>query len=1561
MKKLLRFSVLIALLVAFAAELYAATPGTQAYNITFSSVGPTNVTVNCTRGDGTRRIIVARPYSANVWTSPSNGTDYTTATGNYGTTPTTITAAERVIYRGTGRTVAVTNLTGDTHWQFKVYEFNGSGTTTQYLTSASTNNPREVYLTPSAPTLNATNNIGDKFFTVNWNSVVGASGYDIQVSGTSPFDPTDLVEGYDPYEETSGAATSETIDMNIFENDIYTWKIRTRVGNVYSGWVIDATAINTYPSAPNTGGDVTICSNTATTITPTNDQLNCGVTCAFNFYSAPTGGVPLNVTPTGDPSWTTGLLTSTTTYYVSTYNTANVAGRKESQTRSAYTIYLPAAITAPASITNVNPCNGAANGAINITAAGGIGAYTYNWSGTGVVVAAEDQTGLSGGVYLLTVTDACAPPNTATFSYTVTEPTVVSATTASTNVTCNGASDGTITISAPAGGGGGTYTYAWAGGPTGPTRTGLNSGGSPYVVTVWDGPLACSVSYSIAITQPAALAIPAPTVTNVTCFAGSDGQIALAPTGGYGTYSYLWSNGQTTATATGLTVAGGPYSVTVRDAAPASTACSVVGGPWTLTEPAIVAINPTITNVVCFGLSTGAISTAPTGGPAAGAYAYSWTGPGGPYATQNISSLAAGTYLLTVTKNATCAVTASYTVSQPASAITATYAQTNVSCFGGADGTITISGVSGGMGAPFSYTWSDIGLGTNTRSGLTAAASPYTVTIRDVAGLCGTVTHVFTITEPASAITAVFTPTNVSCFGGANGTAIVSAPGGGTGATYTYVWSDGLSTAAARGGLTAGNYTVTVKDGTGLCLNCVHTFVITQPASAITASYAQTNATCFGSSDGAAAVSAPGGGTGAAYSYVWSDGPTTATRAGLTAGIYTVTVYDSGLLCGNCTHTFTVTQPAAAITASYAQTNVNCFGGTTGSASVTAQGGGNGGPYTYLWSDAGPAIATRTGLIAGGYTVTVKDVSGICLNTTHLFTITEPASAITAAYAQTNVACYGAATGAVAVSAPGGGTGGAYTYVWSDGLSTAATRSGLVAGTYIVTVKDNAGLCLNCIHSFVISQPVAPLSLTATPTATTCALDNGHITLAKAGGTAPYVTYSWSGPGGYTSATSDPAAGNTLAPGAYSVTVTDNAGCTATASCTVNSSAPASITGTFTNETCNLTNGTITTTPSGGTTYTYAWSDGAVTTQNRTGLAGGVSYTVTVTANPGGCTAQATFAVLALYEAPTVTVQPTDQKAADGGSVTFTAAIGDVSTYQWQISTDAGGSWNDVGGATSTSLTVSSLTAAMNGYLYHLTGYTPCSPVTSAVSNNAKLRVYPSTQARSIVWGNVIPGQIPLQWTNGNGDGRICVIRKDPSAANYPVSPTDGTVYTANTSYNPLNPTAAQRTAAGVSTSIGCSQVIYRGTGANSIATGMASYQRYHFKIFEYYGTTDPTFNTNAGTSNNPLNRMSASKEAIPGLYETSTDGSLIVEGLYPNPAVDNITFKLTTAEEMPVTISIFNESGQKVIDFASNQVMASGDHDIRVPFNKMMASGSYVLAVSAGNEMVVYGFSVIK
>ncbi|WP_084403469.1 SprB repeat-containing protein, partial [Epilithonimonas caeni] len=147
-------------------------------------------------------------------------------------------------------------------------------------------------------------------------------------------------------------------------------------------------------------------------------------------------------------------------------------------------------------------------------------------------------------------------------------------------------------------------------------------------------------------------------------------------------------------------------------------------------------------------------------------------------------------------------------------------------------------------------------------------------------------------------------------------------------------------------------------------------------------------------------------------------------------------VKDSGMVLGS------LTLNAAA------QTNVSCNGGSNGSATVGVTGGTT--PYTYSWSPSGGTAATATGLAAGTYTVTVKDATNA--TKTQSFTITEPTALVATAVSQTNVACNGAATGAATVSASGGTPG--YTYSWSPSGGTAATATGLAAGTYTVTITD---------------------------------------------------------------------------------------------------------------------------------------------------------------------------------------------------------------------------------------------------------------------------------------------------------------------------------------------------------------------------------------------------------------------------------------------------------------------------------------------------------------------------
>ena len=315
--------------------------------------------------------------------------------------------------------------------------------------------------------------------------------------------------------------------------------------------------------------------------------------------------------------------------------------------------------------------------------------------------------------------------------------------------------------------------------------------------------------------------------------------------------------------------------------------------------------------------------------------------------------------------------------------------------------------------------------------------------------------------------------------------------------------------------------------------NTTNTLVQTISGCAVTLTSSRINVSCFGESNGTATI-VPDGGL-APYSYLWSNGDTTATITGLVAGTYTVTVTDAN----ECTATgsVTITQPALLDATAGSQTNIACNGVTTGSATVTVTGGTPG--YTYSWAPSGGTAATATDLAAGNYTVTVTDANG-CTDA-ESFTITQPTVVNTTAGAQVNVSCNGGANGSASVAVTGGT--GAYTYSWAPSGGTAATATGLAAGTYTVTVTDANG-CMD-IQAFIITQPTVVNATAGTQVNVSCnGGTNGSATVAVTGGTGTY-TYAWA-PSGGTAATA-----NGLAAGTYTVTVTDANGCSATQSVTI--------------------------------------------------------------------------------------------------------------------------------------------------------------------------------------------------------------------------------------------------------------------------------------------------------------------------------------------------------------------------------------------------------------------------
>lgn len=350
-----------------------------------------------------------------------------------------------------------------------------------------------------------------------------------------------------------------------------------------------------------------------------------------------------------------------------------------------------------------------------------------------------------------------------------------------------------------------------------------------------------------------------------------------------------------------------------------------------------------------------------------------------------------------------------------------------------------------------------------------------------------------------------------------------------------YSWSTSpKQTTQIATGLCPGNYTVTATTG---CFNS-YTASVTVSGNSSTIILSTSVAASSCNASGTATVTASGGAL--PYTYSWNTSPvqTTPSAISLTAGTYIVTVTDAS----GCTQTQTAIVPFSSPVVSIAsQTNNLCNGATTGSVSVSGSGGT--GPYTYSWN----TIPVQTGttamnLSAGTYIVTLSDLNG-CSHTQSV-TITEP-QAMLVSIQNTDVDCFGAATGAASASCAGGTS--PYTYSWNTTpVQTGITAINLAAGSYTVIVTDS-NMC-SMQQTITIMEPATAVSVTTNITNIDCNKGNIGVATADAiGGTGPY-TYLWN----TTPLQTGKTAGN-LAAGNYVVTVTDGNGCIQTQSALITS------------------------------------------------------------------------------------------------------------------------------------------------------------------------------------------------------------------------------------------------------------------------------------------------------------------------------------------------------------------------------------------------------------------------
>jgi hypothetical protein len=444
----------------------------------------------------------------------------------------------------------------------------------------------------------------------------------------------------------------------------------------------------------------------AATLSAVNSQTN--IAC----YGG-TGAASVSVSGGSSPysySWApSGGTGATATGLAAGSYTCTITDASSSVLTKVFTITQPSsALSATSSFTNTG-CFGGSNGRASVSASGGTPSYTYAWAPSGGTGATA--TGLAAGNYTCTITDA----NSCIYTKVVAvgQPTVLTATTSSTSVSCFGGSNGTAHVTPS--GGTSPYTYSWApSGGTGATASGLSAGS--YTCTITDNN-SCTATKVVVVSQPSSGITATTSSTSVSCFGGSNGTAGVTASGGTSPYTYSWApSGGTGATASGLSA--GSYTCTITD----NNNC-MISKLLNITQPsAALSANAISTSISCNG---GSATVTVTG-----------TGGTSPYAGTGSFTDVAGSYTYTVTDDNGCLASTNITITEP-SVLTASVSATSISCNGGS-ATVTVT--DNGGTAPYISPGS-----------ITEAAGSYTYTVTDNNG-CTASTSI-TISQPAAIAT----------------------------------------------------------------------------------------------------------------------------------------------------------------------------------------------------------------------------------------------------------------------------------------------------------------------------------------------------------------------------------------------------------------------------------------------------------------------------------------------------------------------------------------------------------------------------------------------------------------------------------------------------------------------------------------------------------------------------------------------------------------------------------------------------------------------------------------
>jgi gliding motility-associated-like protein len=776
-------------------------------------------------------------------------------------------------------------------------------------------------------------------------------------------------------------------------------------------------------------------------------------------------------------------------------------------------------------------CNNGSDGAIEVTISGGTPTYAIQWTGpSGFTSTDASISGLSAGIYNVTVTDNNSCQETGSFELLNPQAIVLSA--SFVIGSCTNSSDGAIDLSVS--GGIAPFVFNWTGpgGFTSSSEDISNLIAGFYTVVVEDD-RGCIENQTFELLPPSSLEAAFST-TDILCFGENTGEIITTPSGGTPPYNFAWigPNGYVSTNQNITNLFAGDYELAMFDANGCFRFMPIV----TINEESEIIIDETIVDVACFGQANGSINLSVSGGNAP--YDFNWIGPNGFTSVQpNISGLIAGIYELTLTDDFGCIINEPFEVFEPAE-IAVTETVVDVLCAGDSNGSIEIN-IAGGT-PPYNVSWIGPNGFTSTDEDLTAlSGGTYNLNLTDDNGCVFSASYFVDET-----FLLVGTPDieDISCFGETDGAITLVMSGGVMPYDISWTGPNGFTGAGETiSNLEEGTYTANVIGANG----CEFTgdYDVLSPLELVV-TLDKTDVTCTGFNDGTITANVSGG-TGV-FTYAWS-GPngfisSNATISNLEPGVYTVLVTD----VEGCTITdsieildplplqvdVTVVQPSCLI--------------DDGSLTAMASGGTVALNYQYSWLDETnteiSTLSVLANLAPGTYTSIVTDDNGCFVEqeielSRETFELDEII---------TNVTCNGGNDGSIEIS-PVGGTP-AFTFAWTgpNGFTSIDQNiSNLEAGDYTVDIEDQAGCVLNI--TFTVIAPPA-LAFTSIVSNEVCAGDaNGSIELTVSGGT-PIYQVDWSGPNGYTGVGTNISG---LEPGVYTATVTDIVGCSDTVDITI--------------------------------------------------------------------------------------------------------------------------------------------------------------------------------------------------------------------------------------------------------------------------------------------------------------------------------------------------------------------------------------------------------------------------